>query len=248
MATLNGKRLKGSDYLWATYLRALERDASFFSPARQAALTEDDLAGALRADDGTNPMPGFDLHLRAARAYGRDMQALDWTPASMIDAAAHSDRPRAALLDRLAHVGGYKEDPLRKKAMLLALILEQRPERFLRPAPGEAEPPVIDYHLMRSCLRTGVIEIRDEGLKERVIEREELAEDEEWAIRSAAYRAIQAVQRQSGRSMGAVDWLFFGARHRCPEMSEPDCPNCPIDPACAHRKEMFQPVIRTEFY
>ena len=48
--------------------------------------------------------------------------------------------------------------------------------------------------------------------------------------------------------MGAVDWFFFSARRRCPEMIEPDCPNCPVDPVCAHRKELFQPVRRTSFY
>jgi hypothetical protein len=166
----------------------------------------------------------------------------------VIATAQQSGRPRTALLDLLAHVGGYKEDPLRKKAMLLCLILEQRPERLLKAAPGEAEPPVIDYHLMRSCLRTGLIDIRDENLREKVIARQELLAEDEWAIRWAAYEAIQQVQQQSGRSMGAVDWFFFGARQRCPEMIEPDCARCAVDPVCAHRKELFQPVRRTTFY
>jgi len=56
------------------------------------------------------------------------------------------------------------------------------------------------------------------------------------------------VQRLSGRSMGAVDWFFFGARQRCPEMAEPDCEPCAVNPVCAHRKELFQPVMRTTFY
>jgi hypothetical protein len=67
-------------------------------------------------------------------------------------------------------------------------------------------------------------------------------------VRLAAYQAIQRVQSLSGCSMGAVDWFFFNARRRCPEMTEPDCTNCAIDAACAHRKELFQPVIRTTFY
>ena len=47
---------------------------------------------------------------------------------------------------------------------------------------------------------------------------------------------------------GAVDWFFFGARKRCPEMSEPQCHVCLVDPVCAHRKELFQPVLRTSHY
>ena len=248
IAAIDGRVLKGSDYLWRAYLRQLDRDPEFFSPARQAALGAEELAEVFRADDGRMPMPALDLHLQAACAYGQDMQALNWTPAHIVAEAHRAPRPRARLLDLLTHVGGYKEDPLRKKAMLLALILEQRPERFVQPAPGEAEPPVIDYHLMRSCLRIGLIEVRDDDLRHRVVDRQELGEDEEWAIRFAAYQAIQHVQRQSGRSMGAVDWFFFGARRRCPEMTEPDCLNCPVDPVCAHRKELFQPVRRTSFY
>jgi hypothetical protein len=112
----------------------------------------------------------------------------------------------------------------------------------------DAEPPVIDYHLMRSCLRTGLVEVIDDDLRRKLIRREELSGGEEWAVRFAAYHAIQQVQSLSGRSMGAVDWFFFNARRRCPEMTEPDCANCAVDTVCAHRKELFQPVIRTTFY
>ena len=275
IATLDGRSLKGSDYLFAAYRRMIDRDGGFFRPDRQAATTDAELAAVLRADDGSNPMPAFDLHVELAQAYGRDMQALGWTPQSIIDTANASAQPRQAFLSLLDHVGGYKEDPLRKKSMLLALILEQRPERFLQSTASalratqersnlpinvesassqadasrnDVEPPVIDYHLMRSCLRTGLIEISDADLRRKIIGREELSAGDEWAVRRAAYQAIQQVQSLSGRSMGAVDWFFFNARRRCPEMTEPDCANCVIDAVCAHRKELFQPVIRTTFY
>jgi len=31
-------------------------------------------------------------------------------------------------------------------------------------------------------------------------------------------------------------------------MTEPECSHCPIDAVCAHRKELFQPVMRTTDY
>ncbi len=248
VALIEGHLLKGSKYLWCAYRRQLDRDPDFFLPTRQAVMTETEMADAFRSDNGTNPLPALELHLQAARAYGFDMQVIGWTPAAMMLVANQSNQPRSALLDILTHIGGYKEDPLRKKAVLLALILEQRPERFLRPAQGEPEPPAIDYHLMRSCLRIGLIDIRDAKLHQQVIEHDELATEDEWAIRSTAYRAIQQVRDLSEQTMGMVDWFFFGARHRCPEMTEPDCTHCVIDAICAHRKELFQPVIRTTFY
>ena len=248
IATLDGRSLKGSDYLFAAYRRMIDRDSGFFKPDRQAALTAAELAAALRADDGSNPMPAFDLHLELAHSYGRDMLSLGVTPHDIVEQANRMESPRAAFLCLLDHIGGYKEDPLRKKAMLLALILEQRPEQFLRPAPGEDEPPVIDYHLMRSCLRTGLVEVTAGDLRSKVVGREELSAAEEGAVRFAAYQAMQRVHALSGRSMGAVDWFFFNARRRCPEMTEPDCANCAIDSVCAHHKELFQPVRRTAFY
>ena len=136
---------------------------------------------------------------------------------------------------------------MRKKAALLAIILQQRPEAFL-PYSEEKMPAVVDYHVMRSCLRTGLIDVVDDELAARLIGRQLLSRDEEWAVRAAAHEAIEQVVVRSGKSMGAVDWFFFQARQRCPEMSEPQCGVCAVDPVCAHRKELFQPVRRTTYY
>ena len=114
--------------------------------------------------------------------------------------------------------------------------------------PDEAFPPVIDYHLMRSCLRVGLIDVTDETLERALLERRLLEPADEWAVRLAAYEAVEHLVARSGRTMGAVDWFFFNARRRCPEMSEPECSRCAVDPVCAHRKALFQPVLRTTYY
>lgn len=247
IATVDGEERKGAFYLFRAYRRWLENDPEMLTPARQADLTAADMLAVLRADDGSNPMPAFDLHLDLARQYGRDMLALDLTPQTMLQQANASASPLRSLLQYLDHVGGYKEDPLRKKAGLLAIILQQRPEAFL-PFSDEEMPPVVDYHVMRSCLRTGLIDVVDDELAAKLVARELLSRDEEWAVRIAAHKAVEQVVIQSGKSMGAVDWFFFQARQRCPEMSEPQCDLCAVDPVCAHRKELFQPVRRTTYY
>ncbi len=121
LAPLEGETRKGSDYLWRAWLRPLLTDPGFYHPDRQTALVETELATLFRDDTGGQPMPALDLHLGMARTYGRDMTALGWSPASLVALANKSVRPLAALLASLDHVGGYKEDPLRKKAGLLAL-------------------------------------------------------------------------------------------------------------------------------
>lgn len=248
IARLNGHSRKGSDYLFGVYRRLLLNDADLLTPARHAALTETEFADWYRDDDGDAGMPALDLHFDLARLYGRTMQALGWAPRDIVQRANASEKPLQTFLQMLDHVGGYLEDPLRKKAALLAIILQQRPERFLRVNSFETVPPIIDYHLKRSCLRTGLIRVDDNALREKLVRREIVSPGEEWAVRSVAYDAIVQVQKLSGKSMGAVDWFFFGARRRCPEMTEPDCPRCAVDPVCAHDKGLFQPVMRTSFY
>ena len=248
VAPLDGVKLKGAFYLFAAYKRQLERDPDFCSPVRQAHLTHDEMLDVFRADDGSDPMPALDLHLQQANQYGRNMLALHTTPEAVLQKAQASSHPLRTLLAQLDVIGGYKEDPLRKKSGLLALIISQRPEQFLTLGDGEEVDPVIDYHLMRSCLRTGLIDVRDDKLKTKLSDRRLVDANEEWAVRHAAYQAIEQVVAASGKSTGAVDWFFFGARQRCPEMAEPECARCPVDAVCAHRKELFQPVIRTLFY
>lgn len=248
IATIGGRRLKGSDYAWAAYLRWLEHDPEALTPAGQARLTAAIVRERFRDDSGACPMPALELRLAQARAYGEDLEALGWTPRDVVVRANASATPLRTLLEQLDHVGGYKEDPLRKKSALLGMILQQRPERFLRHEASEPAPPVVDYHVQRSCLRMGLVVVPDAALRLRLVGREVLSLDEEWAVRRAAAEAVTALQRASGRSMGALDAFLFQARERCPEMSEPDCARCPADPACAHDKPLFQPVIRTPFY
>ena len=101
---------------------------------------------------------------------------------------------------------------------------------------------------MRLCLRAGLIDILDEKLNKKLIDRMILSKDEEWAIRYAAYCARQQIVNLSGKPEGAIDWFFFNTRKTCPEMTQPLCESCLIDSVCDHKKEMFQPVIRTTYY
>jgi sugar/nucleoside kinase (ribokinase family) len=248
IAKIGGAEKKGSDYLWHAFMRRFEADPDFCSPEQQADLSREEMLEVFRADSGDDPMPALDLHLEQAQDYGRDMLALQLTPQAVLEKALASAQPLQTFLVTLDHIGGYKEDPLRKKSLLLALILNQRPECFLPLLKGEQVAPVIDYHLMRSCLRVGLIDVIDERLREKLLNRRIVSAAEEWAVRYAGYRAIEQLVTLSGKSTGVVDWFFFNARRRCPEMTEPECQFCQIDPVCAHRKGLFQPVLRTSFY
>jgi hypothetical protein len=248
VAELAGRPRKGSDYLWAAY-RRWRRDApDGLTPAGQERLDDEELRHRLAPDAGGPSMPAADLRRREARAYGRDMQALHATPATVVARARASARPLRSLLTQLDHVGGYKEDPLRKKSALLAMILRERPERWLPADADDDLPPIVDYHVQRACLRLGLVAVEDDGLRRRLEARRAVAPDEERAVRRAAFSAVDLLPRRSGRTMAVCDRFLFEMRTRCPEASEPECARCPADPACAHRKALFQPVLRTAFY
>jgi len=249
IASIDGALLKGSSYLYRSYLRPLDSDPDFYSPSRQAELTEEELLAVYRADDGTDPIPAFDLHLQQARQYGQDMLSMGITARDAVARANQSDTPLKTFLMLLDHIGGYKEDPTRKKSMLLALCLNQRPEAFLRFGKDEVPTPVVDYHAMRTCLRTGMINVLDKSFETKLADRQLISREEEWSVRYATYKIQENVALISGKAIGAVDWFFFNyMRSHCPEMSEPVCRECAINPVCAHRKDLFQPVIRTTFY
>lgn len=249
IAPIGGVERKGSDYLWYAITRRLERDADFCSPERQADLSREELLEVFRADNGGDPMPALELHLEQAHQYGRDMLALQLTPQVILEKALASSQPLQTFLVTLDQVGGYKEDPLRKKSLLLAMILNDRPEIFLPLRADEQIAPIMDYHFQRSCLRIGLIDVLDGGLETKLMDRQIVSPAEEWAVRYPAYLATKQLVGLSGKSMSAVnDLLFTNARKRCPEMTEPECPSCMLDPVCAHRKAFFQPVLRTSFY
>ena len=195
-----------------------------------------------------NPDP-LDLHLEEARRYGRDMLALQLTPQAVLDKAMASPQPLQTFLAILDQVGAYKEDPLRKKSLLLAMLLNDRPERFLVLRDDEKIAPIIDYHFVRLCLRIGLIDVLDEDLEKKLTDRRIVSPAEEWAVRYPAYLALEQLITLSGRSLSAVNgFLFSTARNRCLEMAEPECQACTLDTMCAHRKAFFQPVLRTTFY
>ena len=248
IAPLDRKPLKGSDFLWRACTRAWQRDSGVFAPEYLAGLSDAEWSALFHDDHGNNPLPMWDEHLALAKQYASWCVEKGQSPEGMVRAAQESERPLAALLELLVEVPGYAKDPLQKKAMLLAITLENRPEHFLRVTDPESARPIIDYHLQRSALRTGLVRVTDEKLRDKLVARAVLSADEEDAVRQATYRAIESLMQESGKSAAAVDWFFFQNRRRCPEVEAPDCAVCPVDAICAHEVELFQPVFRTTAY
>lgn len=246
-ATVGGRRFKGSDFVWHALRRSAARDPGIYEAARQAVMTDAEIAVVFSDDDGRCPLPMLDTHCGLWRGCAKDLLRLNLTPARIVESCRNSGDPVKSMMAVLAELGGYKEDPLAKKASLLVLILANRPERFLSTGPFKIAP-IVDYHNMRSLLRIGMVRIDDPDLEARIRRRKILSGEEEAEIRSLTYDALLVLEKESGMGMETLDWFFFQNRRRCPEMTEPDCPNCEIQTVCARKKDLFQPVVRTTFY
>lgn len=247
-ATWQGQPLKGSDYCFAAWRQVLRQQPQMLTPLGHASLRYGEFEAIFRDDSGRTPLPVLATHYALATNYGRDLWQLGWTPDELLSEARRQPRPVRWLLQKLDFLPGYREDPLRKKAMLLIVALAQRPERFLDLGDQADVAPIIDYHLMRSCLRTGLVRVDDDALKQRLTARRLLDPRDEHAVRMPCFEAVKLLARRSGRSIAAIDFFFFGARKRCPEVDAPDCSRCAVDPACAHDVALFQPVWRTTHY
>lgn len=248
ISPLDGRPLKGSDFLFRACTRAGQKNPLALLPASLQAMTDAQLDELFHGDNGRNPLPLWPEHLALIRGYAEWFAARNLEPAGLLRRAAAAHRPLRALLDFLAEIPGYAEDPLRKKAMLLAIVLENRPEHFLHVTDPESAVPIIDYHLQRSALRTGLVRVADPALRQKLEARQLVSRDEEKFVRAATYDAIGRLMERSGLSAAAVDWFFFQNRTRCPEMTEPDCPACPVQAICAREIRLFQPVFRTTAY
>lgn len=246
-AQFGGKPVKGSDALWRMCMQAFVRDPEQYTPARLAAITPEELSRILADERGPVPFPDFEARLRLTRAYGEHSVDRDGVEAILLRANVAQDS-LLTFVEELQYLPGY-QDQFRKKSLLLAMALANRPEHFLTVRDPEHWRPIIDYHLMRLALRTGMVRVFDSAFRATLAARFWVSDPAaEEQIRRATSEAVQEVVSISGKPMDVVDHLFWRARRYCPEMEEPQCEKCVLKDACEKNRELFQPVFRTTNY
>lgn len=245
ISEIDGKKYKGSDYVWKAGVRAMEECPEFFDEKFQKDITPARLLKLFRDDKGSVPLPLTDKHLLLMKSYGMDMTRFGLTPEGLLKESLNKKSPAEFIRKKLSKVGGYKEDPLLKKLNMLIMILQNRPEKFL---PREDIPPIVDYHIQRLSLRTGIVRIKSPRLEKKINERLFVTSSEERAIRKAVYDALVLLKKSASVGTNEIDWLFFSGRKYCPEMQKPHCGGCILSGYCAKLTGLFQPVFRTTYY
>jgi hypothetical protein len=244
----SGKPLKGSDLLWQLLKKELDMNPLFFSVDELADISGEVLSCCLADNVGTQ-WPDFEHRLRLTQAWGKWLYRNNLTPALIVEEANRNVLPLKQFLEILS-TSPFGRDPMMKKAVLLAMVLYNRPERFLHVSEQDAWPAIVDYHLMRVSLRLGMVKLADvtENMNKMNAARQWVAQDIEHSIRNETRQAVEQLQAESGLTHGQIDNILWQARRFCPEMKEPDCENCLFSSVCEKRTELFQPVIRTDAY
>lgn len=244
---VEGRRLKGADLLWTLSMRVYrEKGTEFFKPENLAWLSFPSfcvwLPEEFEFQDKIN-------RYRMAVDYGQYCILNSADPATIVSIANHSTQPLRSFLNFTSTLPGYDKDLLLKKNLLLAMILANRPERFLRVGPDEKWPPIVDYHWMRVSERLGLIDLSPDEHRS-LSQRTWISKEMEAGVRRATYDAVGKVIELSGKPMSATDGFVWAviARKLCLEMEPPKCTDCPFSCVCAKRVELFQPVFRTTNY
>jgi hypothetical protein len=246
--TIAGKETKGSDLLWKAMMIAFRKNPDIFKPKEIAYLGPEGLVFIFSDDNGPIPFPDFETRYIQTRKYGEWFCERSTEPVRILEAANRMKETLRSFLNLVRIIPGYNEDKLMKRNLLLAMILANRPEKFLKVTDPEHWRPIVDYHLMRVALRLGMVRVEDSSLRRKLIMRAWLYKEEESLLRNAIYDAFSIIVADRELSMGFIDETFWLARRYCPEMRKPNCEKCFFADVCPRDTLMFQPVIRTTSY
>lgn len=241
----DSRKYKGSDFLWTCLKNELDKNRYFFEPGYLAEMKPAGLACCLGREYGMQ-WPDFDHRLALTRSWGQWLVSKDLTPAKIVELANRHEKPLKHFLEILRD-SPFGWDRMMKKAVLLAMVLFNRPEKFLKVSDKDHWPAIVDYHLMRVSMRLGMVKVSPvltKIIEDRCLVDEETGEE----IREATRQAVEALTLLSGLSPADIDGALWSGRQYCPEMSEPNCAKCIFDPVCEKDTKMFQPVYRTYNY
>ena len=219
-AVVDGEFYHGADLLYRLGTKKLEEDPGFFTAKRLSRVTVRDVEEWLSAGKARPPDP----HVRA-----RLLRDLGWKLERLYDGSAYRivDESGGYLrrgvgegfIDRLRAFTAYN-DPVEKKAFLLAKFLERRGVLPVHD-PQNKEVPV-DNHLVRIALRTGIVEV-DPATLEKVAAQVELDWRSDAMLRLAARAAYRLVSQMSGVDAFRLDDFLWMFGRRCCTRDEPTC-------------------------
>lgn len=228
---VNGRHLRGWDYLFGKFEEAVSTNATVLTPDYWAHITPKAL-NAIFIDERF----GSRLTELSARAIlindlGRVMTKHSWKTAGGIYSAAGgriaTGQPN--LVGLLSQFHAYR-DPVRKKTYFY-LALMRNAGVWNYQDPDKLGAPV-DYHEVRGHLRIGTVQIQDANLYRRILQRVKVTPEEDISIRQAVHEALMFLSAESGlQNPSQLHYLFWNVFRSCCTRESPHCYSCP--PTCS---------------
>jgi hypothetical protein len=238
---------KGADLLYRLGALKYREDPDFFRPEKLANIKLDEVKSWLSVG-GAEP-PDLDVRTMLLRDLGLKLIKLyDSSALKVLELSNRKIRGTPAepgLVDNLKVFRAY-EDPVEKKAMLLAKFLIAR--GLFNPTDPESLEVAVDNHLTRIALRMGLVMVSG-PLWDKIKAGVEVEYEEDLLIRLVVRRAYKFLALKSGLSAGAVDDFFWiMGRTTCLRDEQPKCEKCLFKGFCRARKSSAFMVNEHTYY
>lgn len=220
---IDGELYHGTEALYRLGRKAFDR--GLFDAERLASLTPQEALQLLSIEG----RPIWDLHTRVYLLRDLGAKALEaggfsrWLSVDTI----------AELRRRLARARAY-EDPVGKKALLLAKFLDGRGLLRFRDLEEAADVPV-DNHVSRIAYRVGLVELQ-------VDHAGELTREEDAEVREVVKAAWRIVAKFAGVNPFTLDDFLWPLGRTTCTREGPTCRLCPLREACRARQEGRYPT------
>ena len=219
--TVNGRSLRGWDYLVAKFQAYVTKRKEFLTPSKWATISKNWITTVFG-----NSLSDPEGRAALLRDLGAQMQRQQITHFHELymrcDGRIKDGEPN--LLSRLTRFAAYS-DPVCKKAYFLLAIMRTSCNWTYRDT--ENLGPPVDYHEIRGHLRVGTVVILDDNIRNCVESGQSLTKEEDIAIRLAVRDAIWQISRESGiRDASVCHYLFWNVfRSHCTRI-DPNCLGC----------------------
>jgi len=267
---VNGKYMKGWDYLVTVLRKKQESDPNLFTAKRMKNITANEIKPLLpmisRIEERVTLLN--DCGKKLSKIFdGKIMNLFKISKGFLIK------KDGKGLLKILSKFEAYK-DPLNKKSIVFLHFCRDASIFKIKDVHNFKMP--VDYHIMRVALRTGIIEIVDKELKRRLKNKETVNDKDDLGIRSKAQEAYKIVSEHSEFDIPQLDLIFWSlGRSCCDWRHEPICgdkrcdvrdrctlirnvefdckSSCPFDGICLGSKKkefrkIYEPNIVTTYY
>ena len=222
-AFIDNRLYHGADLLYKLGSKRFREDPGFFEASRLSTVTVRDVVEwlSVKVDGRTVKPPDPEVRAELLRDLGVKLLKLyDGDPYAMVVEARGCLKSGGGGFINLLKVFKAYQDPVEKKAYLLAKFLERR--GVLQVVDHYNKEVPVDNHLVRIAIRTGVVEVDDNTL-EAVAARLELSEDDDVMIRLAARMAYKEVARSGGLDPFILDDILWSFGRKCCTRENPTC-------------------------